>query len=206
MSSADISRPRVALLIDGENISSALAGKLIVAAGKHGELIVKRVYGGAQRIPGWDAAPGIKLVHSGSGKNSADLLLTVDAIKLAERRGFDVFALASSDGDHTHLATHLRENGFRVIGLGEDKAPLGFRKSCSVWVNVENKDVEARIYDFFQKKRGGVLIGKVSHELRDALGVTLSDLKEKSWRKYFEARPDHFAISGEGQHTSVTSR
>lgn len=62
--------PKVALLIDGENISSALAGKIIVESGKLGELLVRRVYGNAARIKGWDEAPGIKLVHTGTGKNA----------------------------------------------------------------------------------------------------------------------------------------
>ncbi|WP_289043566.1 NYN domain-containing protein [uncultured Aliiroseovarius sp.] len=128
--------PKVALLIDGENISSAFAGKMIVAAGKLGDLQVRRVYGNAALVKGWDTAPGIQLVHSGAGKNAADIVLALDAMELSYASTIDVFALVSSDGDFMHLATRLRERGFQVVGIGEKKAPECFRKSCSSWVTL----------------------------------------------------------------------
>ncbi|PIE12912.1 MAG: hypothetical protein CSA70_08115 [Rhodobacterales bacterium] len=196
---------RVALLVDGENISSALAGKLLIAAQTLGSLVIKRAYGSVARIPGWDAAPGIRLIHSGAGKNSADLLLTVQAMEFAAQARADVFVIASSDGDHSHLATHLREQGFGVVGAGEAKAPESFRRSCTQWIRIEAtvQDTETRIYEEMQKHPGGLLIGGVNAAIRNALAVTLSDLAEPSWRKYFEARPQSYQISGEAQQTRI---
>ncbi|MCK8463844.1 NYN domain-containing protein [Aliiroseovarius sp. S1339] len=128
--------PKVALLIDGENISSALAGKIIVESGKLGELRLRRVYGNATLVKGWDTATGIRLVHSGTGKNAADIVLALDAMELSYESKIDVFALVSSDGDFMHLADRLRERGFKVVGIGEKKAPDCFRKSCSSWVTL----------------------------------------------------------------------
>lgn len=129
----DPKRPNVALLIDGENISAAFAGKIIVRAGREGTLVIRRVYGNATRIPAWDDAPGIRLVHTGTGKNAADIALTLEATELSFDAQIDTFVIVSSDGDFTPLATRLRERGFRVVGLGEEKAPDGFRKTCSDW-------------------------------------------------------------------------
>lgn len=129
----DPKRPNVALLIDGENISAAFAGKIIARAGREGTLVIRRVYGNATRIPAWDDAPGIRLVHTGTGKNAADIALTLEATELSFDAQIDTFVIVSSDGDFTPLATRLRERGFRVVGLGEEKAPDGFRKTCSDW-------------------------------------------------------------------------
>lgn len=135
----DPKRPNVALLIDGENISAAFAGKIIVRAGREGTLVIRRVYGNATRIPAWDDAPGIRLVHTGTGKNAADIALTLEAAELSFDAQIDTFVIVSSDGDFTPLATRLRERGFRVVGLGEEKAPDGFRKTCSEWETLAPK-------------------------------------------------------------------
>lgn len=122
---------RVALLIDGDNISSDRAGTLITRSLALGDLRVKRVYGNIKSLPGWDAAPGFRMVHAGCGKNAADLLLAIEAIGLSHTGGIDTFVIASSDRDFTHLAHDLRERHFAVIGIGEAKAPEGFRKACT---------------------------------------------------------------------------
>lgn len=208
MTNSNVSELNTALLIDGENISSTWAGKTITASGQLGGLLIKRAYGNAAKIKGWDEAPGIKLVHTGSGKNAADIALAIDAVDLSYADSVKNFVLVSSDGDFSHLATFLRERGHRVLGMGEEKAPLAFRKSCTGWQTLEARpqDMHQKILAELRKQKGGILINKVSPTLRVSLGVTLSDLEEKSWRKYFEKRPDSFVISGEAQQTRITAR
>jgi len=113
----------VALLIDGENISAEFAAKILVCAGQRHELTVKRVYGDATAIPCWAKAPGFRLIHTGSGKNSADMMLVMQAVEMALTHDFTSFAIVSSDSDFSHLAHFLREKGVQVIGIGESKAP-----------------------------------------------------------------------------------
>jgi len=208
MSANQTAAARVALLVDGENITSALAGKLIVQASASGALAIKRVYGNAKRIPGWDAAPGLRLIHSGDGKNSADLLLTVQAMDIAAKGQADVFALASSDGDFAHLATHLREAGFQVIGLGEAKAPANFRKNCTRWVTLDTSacEVDKRIREEFRKHPGGLLIAQVNPTIRNQLNITVKDLTEPTWRAYFKQRSAEYDLTGSGQQTRITLR
>lgn len=128
---AAVGRPRVALLVDGDNISADLAGRILMQALRHGDPVIRRVYGHAGHLKGWDGAPGFRLIHAGGAKNATDILLTVQAMALMLGARADVLVLASSDRDFTHLATHLRETGIRVIGMGEAKAPEGWRKACS---------------------------------------------------------------------------
>ncbi|MGR1581592.1 NYN domain-containing protein [Thalassobius sp. S69A] len=197
---------RVALLIDGENINAGFAGKLIVEAGRLGALAVKRVYGNVRRIPGWEAAPGMRLIHAGDGKNAADLLLTVQAMQIFYEGKASVFVISSSDGDFSHLATHLRERGATVIGAGESKAPDGFRKSCCAWIPIEGKpaNVDDAITKIFEAHPNGLTIAQVNPEIRKRHPITLADVSEKSWRAYFKARTQSYKISGQGQQTRIS--
>ena len=208
MTNSNAPEQNTALLIDGENISSTWAGKTIMASGQLGGLLVKRAYGNATKIKGWDEAPGIKLVHTGAGKNAADIALAIEAVELSYAGRVENYVLVSSDGDFSHLATFLRERGHRVLGMGEEKAPLAFRKSCTDWQTLEARpqDMHQKILGEVRKRKDGILIGQVSPFLRGSLGVTLSDLDEKSWRKYFTNREDHFDVSGEAQQTRITAR
>lgn len=122
--------PKVALLIDGENISATFATTIMTEVRKLGDPAIRRVYGKADHVAAWDAE-GFRLMQTRPGKNAADLLLSIEAMTLALRDGITAFAIASSDGDFVYLATQLREIGVTVLGLGEEKAPTAFRNSCS---------------------------------------------------------------------------
>lgn len=129
-------KTRLALCIDGENLSAALAGQIITRALGFGQPAIRRVYGNAAQLPQWDAAPGFRLVHSGKGKNATDLLLTVEAMALIHDGLADALVIASSDRDFSHLATHLRERGTPVIGMGEAKTNADFRKACTKFIEL----------------------------------------------------------------------
>lgn len=124
-------RPRVALLVDGDNMAAARAGKLLIRAAREGEMLIRRVYGGASALAGWEKTQGFHLRHAGSGKNAADLLLAVEAMEIMLTGKADVLVIATSDRDFAHLATHLRETGRRVVAIGEEKAPEHFLRCCS---------------------------------------------------------------------------
>ena len=69
-------------------------------------------------------------MHSGTGKNAADLLLTVDAMARAGDRQCDAVVIVSSDGDFRHLAEHLRGRDLTVLGIGGGAASARFKASC----------------------------------------------------------------------------
>jgi hypothetical protein len=207
-------RARVALLVDGENLGDRHAGPLIIQAAKHGAVTVKRVYGDAARLPRWDAAPGYRLIHAGRGKNAADLLLCIEALALVHDRLADVIVLASNDGDFSHIASHLRERGIPVYGMGEATAPENWRKSCTGFVELKAapgptqtsapkpahvlpanlpeaallKDVENLLRD---STSGGALpLTKIGQELKGRLKAT----GHASWGKFLSAHSDRFRL------------
>jgi hypothetical protein len=130
---------KVALLVDGENLSAGLSGQILEACRKLGDLTVRRVYGKAEYLAAWEQR-GFRGVHCGSAKNSADLTLCVDAMTFALRDGFAKLVIASSDADFAPLAVQLREMGFLVVGIGEAKSGLALRGAYSQFVEMRPCD------------------------------------------------------------------
>jgi hypothetical protein len=131
----------VAVLVDGENISAKHSAAILALAATHGEATITRVYLDAQRAGDWGSVVGYRLIHAGTGKNAADILLALDAMELALTKGVRHFVIASSDGDFTHIAQRLREAGAKVVGAGEAKAPPAFRASTTQFVDLGAKPV-----------------------------------------------------------------
>ena len=131
-------RPRLAVLIDGENASPCHARAVFEAAEGFGDAMVRRIYGDFSngRLASWNA-PIRKfatvlcqqLAHV-RGKNAADIALAIDAVDLSYQVRLDGFLLVSSDSDFTRLAQRLREGGFAVFGFGESRTPRALRAAC----------------------------------------------------------------------------
>lgn len=226
--------PRVALLIDGDNLSHAHAGAVILAAARHGALTIKRVYGNMATHPGWDEAPGFRCLHSGRGKNAADLALAVDAMGVMLTGQADILAIASSDGDFSHLALHLVERGHRVIGLGQAKTPEHFRKSCTTFHLLDEakpKKVAAppppsppllppapvapaspedpmvqTVRNLLQQTPEGLAISHVSARMSKEKAVQIRQTQWKTWRAFLIARPDIFLCDPKGPQAKVRLR
>ncbi len=130
--------PRLAVLIDGENISDKFADGLFAEIAKLGDAGVRRIYGNFSQdsMRGWPGAlsrHALVAVHHSpmvSGKNGADITLVIDAMDLLHSNQFDGFCLVSSDSDFTRLATRIREHGLEVYGFGRQKTSESFRHAC----------------------------------------------------------------------------
>jgi uncharacterized protein (TIGR00288 family) len=218
-----LAKSRVALLIDGENVSQAAAGQIIMRVLKFGELTIRRVYGDATKLPGWAAAPGFRLVHSGTGKNATDLLLTVEAMSLILTSQADVLAIASSDRDFVHLATHLREKGVRVIGIGEAKAPESFRKACTQFIELKLSDkpqdsglpkpISPQLEEALDQKimalirnegtATGYQVARLGGRMHALHKTKISGQPEGTWRAYLLARPLLYDCDAKGAESQV---
>jgi len=205
----------VAVLVDGDNI--------LGIAMKHGDPVVVRAYLDAQRGSDWHGAIGYRLMHAGSGKNAADLLLAIDAMDLCHARTATRFIIATSDGDFTHLAVRLRELGAKVIGVGEAKAPHMFRASCSSFVELGTKstvklvpkvptgvaDMDLKIRAIiaeYSNKVAGMPIAALAREMFVRHQIKISTLPEKNWRSYLTARPALFDVDPRGSEAKVRFR
>lgn len=130
---------QIAILIDGDNISSKYAEYIKQEALQYGNIKFCRMYGSvtSPSVKGWYKvlpAQGITPVlqiNYANGKSIADQALTIDAMDLLYTGNIDIFCIVSSDSDFTKLAYRLKEAGKRVIGMGEQKTKEALAKACN---------------------------------------------------------------------------
>jgi hypothetical protein len=135
---ADARTPRLAVLIDADNVPAGYAEAIFEEIAALGEASVRRIYGdwSATRLNAWaKKVAALGLVADQQFSNTA-------AIDFLHSGLFDGFVLVSSDSDFTRLAARIREQGLDVYGIGEKKTPEAFRMACKRFIYVENLGVE----------------------------------------------------------------
>jgi uncharacterized protein (TIGR00288 family) len=147
--------PQVAVYIDFENIvisAEDMYGrcdldKLLAVAAKYGRCVIKRAYGDWTRFSRYrqelieHAIDLTQLFRYGSysKKNSADIVMAVDALEAAlTRHGIKTFILVTGDSDFSAVARKLREYGKYVIGIGlRDATSDVLVRSCDEFILYE---------------------------------------------------------------------
>ena len=155
---------KIALLVDGDNAQPKLLSAILEEASKYGKVTIRRVYGDwtTPQMNSWKlilnemAFNPIQKFSYTSGKNSTDSALIIDAMDILHDGLVDGFCIVSSDSDYTGLAKRIREDGVFVMGVGEQKTPNAFVKSCEIFTYVENLDLpEAKVEQPEKEKRTG---------------------------------------------------
>ncbi|MDQ2091561.1 NYN domain-containing protein [Marimonas arenosa] len=205
----------VAVFVDGENVNTGPAAEILRGVGGAAKAAIRRVYGNAQQLAKWCDAPGFRAVHTGSGKNSADVRLAIDAVHASHQGGIATFVIVTSDGDFSHLAHHLRERHFTVIGIGEPKTPNSFRAACSRFIEIipigsaasgeKNLDaMDRKVRDAIQKNgdRHGLPIHRLG-PLMSKHGTKISTHPDRTWRNYLTKRTDIYHCDKRGPKAKV---
>jgi hypothetical protein len=143
---ANLSRHKIAMLIDGDNAQSSLLPQMLVETGKYGMVTVRRIYGdwttasmnSWKDVLNFHAIQPIQQFRYTIGKNATDSAMIIDAMDILHSQVVEGFCLVSSDSDYTRLATRIRETGIFVMGIGEKKTPKPFVNACDVFVYTEN--------------------------------------------------------------------
>lgn len=181
---------KVAVLIDGDNASSAKLQEITEFAGRYGEVIIRKIYGDWSKtsLSSWkepakefsyrliEAMPYVK------GKNTTDITLVIEAMDLLHSGDIDVFFIASSDSDYTSLAMRIREEGLIVVGYGESKTPVAFVNSCKRFVfsdqiaQTDNKSEKGDTPDILLKKEASLFDKAYELAIDGKEEVTLSQL------------------------------
>ncbi|HLO30266.1 MAG TPA: NYN domain-containing protein [Anaerolineales bacterium] len=146
-------RQKIAILIDGDNAQSSLLPQMLVEAGRHGQVTVRRIYGDwtTSNMNSWKetlnfhAFQPIQQFRYTVGKNATDSAMIIDAMDLLHSGVVDGFCLVSSDSDYTRLATRIREAGIFVMGIGEKKTSKAFVNACDLFVYTENLVEEKKV-------------------------------------------------------------
>lgn len=136
---------RFALLIDADNVSAKYINPILDELSKYGNVTYKRIYGDwtSTHNASWkevllqNSITPIQQFSYTYGKNATDSAMIIDAMDMLYTSELEGFCLVSSDSDFTKLASRLRESGRTVIGMGESKTPVPFRKACDIFTELE---------------------------------------------------------------------
>ncbi len=147
-----LSRNKIAMLIDGDNAQASLLQQMLVEAGKHGQVTVRRIYGdwtttsmnSWKEMLNFHAFQPIQQFRYTIGKNATDSAMIIDAMDILHSGVVDGFCLVSSDSDYTRLATRIRESGVFVMGIGKKNTPKPFVNACDLFVYTENLVVKEK--------------------------------------------------------------
>lgn len=137
-------KKNTALFIDGENISHKKANSILSVAKKQGELYSARVYGlqkdectkeWSKRAKEYDIKD-IRLCGA-PAKDKVDKKIQKDAYKeIIQEKNIDIVCIATSDNGYVKTVRKLREQGKRVVVIGEDKAPNELRNACNQFIEI----------------------------------------------------------------------
>lgn len=137
--------PRLAVLIDADNVPYSNVKGMMEEIAKYGTPTFKRIYGDWTKptVSGWksvlleNAITPIQQYSYTTGKNATDSAMIIDAMDILYTGKVDGFCIISSDSDFTRLALRLREAGVKVIGMGQKKTPLPFIAACDKFIYIE---------------------------------------------------------------------
>lgn len=181
---------KIAVLIDGENISQNDIDYIFTEIKKDGQILISRLYCGVDNLKKWEEASkeySIKTVtqyNYVSGKNTSDSSLIIDAMDILYTKEVDSFYILSSDSDFTGIITRLKEENKRVIGVGEKKTPKPIINACNKFIFIENlrPEVNKEKKDDKSKTKSVTNIEEIIKEIQDIVAegrIQISRIKEK---------------------------
>lgn len=152
------SSPRLAVLIDADNVSADLADALFKKISELGEPTIRQAYGALNGADwgGWREAmkayaitPMLHLKVS-SQKNGADIALAIDAMDFLQAGNVDGFCIVSSDTDFSRLAARIRARGSIAYGFGDQRVTADARQYFSSFFELSVEPKETKL-DFLLK-------------------------------------------------------
>lgn len=198
--------PRLALLIDADNISPKPLPWILEEIAVLGKPVIFRCYGNfrSSQLRPWAQAAalhGIETRHhetSGLRKNVSDVLLTIETMDLLHGGEIDAFCLVTGDADFTPLVIRIRQQGLNVYGFGGTGASTSLQSACTAFKFVEGligppKQRTSRRRTFRPANEAVALFRKVLKELPSENGWIPLDQFESLLHQtdpYFDSR--HF--------------
>lgn len=187
---------RFALLIDADNVSAKYIKPILDELSRYGNVTYKRIYGDwtSTYNSSWkeellqNSITPIQQFSYTYGKNATDSAMIIDAMDMLYTSELEGFCLVSSDSDFTKLASRLRENGKKVIGMGEDKTPAPFRKACDIFTVLELLLEDSTMEK--EEKAAAATVHNKETKPSSAKGVSQSQIEEAVVRIIMENQND----------------
>jgi len=207
LSPATSQKPRVALLIDGDNFPRSELSQVESKAARLGEITIRRVFGDMTLHTDWAQETAFVATHcaTSAGKNRADMALVIAAMDFLHRGLASTFVIVSDDRDFDPLVSHMREQGCRVERIGKPAPP----SSGATKPQVKPKPPKG-IDEILSKVRaliaGSGAAGYPIQSLGVALhqqGIDIADTPQKSLRAWLMSYPGEFDCDPRGPKARV---
>ena len=139
----------VGVLIDADGISHTYIDTILTEAKTFGPLFTVRVCGNwnNQTLKGWQRL----LIPYGlerrphnlvaPGKNATDTVLIINALELIYQQGIRQLCLAVADSDYTPLVHHVRDLGYKVLGIGMTQTVSTLKEACDRFVTLDQAEI-----------------------------------------------------------------
>jgi uncharacterized LabA/DUF88 family protein len=181
---------KLAVLIDGDNITSTHVKEMMEEIAKYGNPTIKRIYADWTKpiLSRWksilleNAITPIQQYSYTTGKNATDSAMIIDAMDILYSEKVNGFCLVSSDSDFTRLATRLREAGMKVYGIGEKKTPEPFIVACDKFIYIEilrSKSDESETDISKERIAKKNEVEKITPSVIKLISTTISDLADE---------------------------
>ncbi len=147
IASMDKNTPKIAVLVDTENISVEYTEVIMKELNDYGTVTIRRAYGdwSSDNLKKWRSSANKYAFHevhissNTKGKNSSDIGVVINAMDLLYTQDVDIFCIVSSDSDFTKLNLRIRESNKFVIGMGEkSKSNPALTSSCNRFIYLED--------------------------------------------------------------------
>lgn len=218
--SAGLVAPRIAVLIDGDNIPRTFRPEIDRQAQRMGPVAICQLFGDITLHSDWSKEMGIDIHHctGKQGSNAADIALVISALDLAYRGLAQGFLIVSNDRDFEPLLRHLVKIGCNAAILKNppkqaDAAPSVPAKHVATPMvrpvtapvkPASDESIFADVKDLIQTKgdAGGLKIALLN-SLYAKTGFRVSQTTAKTWRAWLLARPRHFELDPKGPDSCV---
>lgn len=207
LSPAPSLKPRVALLIDGDNFPRSRLSDVETRAARLGDITTRRVFGDMSQRRDWAKETAYTATHctSSAGRNRADMALVIAAMDLVHRGLAATFIIASDDQDFDPLVSYMREQGYRAERIGKQNPPSAdTAKPAPKAKPVSHSDKVVRKVRALISTAGAAgypiqSLGVALHEQ----GVNVADTPHKTWRSWLLSHPDDFECDPRGPTARV---
>lgn len=207
LSPATSLKPRVALLIDGDNFPRSELSQAETKAARLGEVTIRRVFGDMTLHKDWAQETAFVAMHcvTSAGKNRADMALVIAAMDFLHRGLASTFVIVSDDRDFDPLVSHMREQGCRVERIGKS-VPASTAMTRRQAKPRPPKDADEILGKVRSLIAGSGAAGYPIQSLGVALhqqGIDIADTVQKSLRAWLASYPEEFDCDPRGPKARV---
>lgn len=203
---SDVTQParRLALLVDGENLSADFAKAIMAFAAARGEVRVQRVYGAEAQLRPWGKQEGYRTVTTSIGRNCADVALAVDAMELSADGAVDGVVIGSTDSDFGYLVQRLKARGVLTFGVGNSNAKQEFQDIFEEFLplqpgalHLEISPIDRHIGDLIYSHGtdGGLLVSDLTTYMNRFHAMPPRASGYQKWSTYMRSKPLLYAVT-----------